>query len=163
MNAVITLICLGLSSLTTGRPTELPWGGRDVVAQHAPGRDNYSPRMSRSDALWNAVDDRDKSGTTEVGPKTRNPQGVDSQRLTDFQQLEAEGMGFEAGDEIDGTGEADCSCDFCLRFRAARALHSACCDCLGMASADADLRTLLDGWRRLPVTIREAILTLVAG
>lgn len=71
--------------------------------------------------------------------------------------------GFEPVSNSDGSEVEQCTCDFCQGFRAASALHLTCGNCRKLTASDADLRKLLDGWERLPVTSRKAILTLAAA
>lgn len=161
MNAVIGLICLSLSAIATGRPTEVPWGGRSVDQQYASGWDKCSPLVKLSDVVTCATSDRDKTGTNTVRPETRNPQGIDWQRLTDFRFFQAEDMGFEPGVNRDVSVDDSCDCDFCQGYRAALALHARSVNCRSGSLIDADLQQIMERWSRLPTTIQEAILSLI--
>jgi hypothetical protein len=56
-----------------------------------------------------------------------------------------------------------CDCENCQECGAAYALHFDCSKSHFLASFDVELQLVVDGWRRLPKQMREAIAGLVAN
>ncbi len=70
-------------------------------------------------------------------------------------------MGFEPVAAFDATANGSCACELCQEYLAAIALHSACSNCLAVASFDVDLQCVVASWVTLPEAIRMAVMTLV--
>jgi hypothetical protein len=71
-----------------------------------------------------------------------------------------EAAGIEPADDSDATADSACDCEVCQECRAAYALHFECFKSRLLASFDADLQQLMNGWACLPEAIRAAIIAL---
>ena len=74
-----------------------------------------------------------------------------------------EAAGIEPSVEIAANDNQPCACENCQQCRAAYALHSECFSRHLLASFDADLQRVIDGWGSLSVSVRSAIEALVGG
>lgn len=72
-----------------------------------------------------------------------------------------EAAGIEPSDDFDATCDSVCNCENCQECRAAYALHSECFKGHLLASLDADLQRVIDGWELLSESVRDAIRALI--
>ena len=63
--------------------------------------------------------------------------------------------------DFDATRILSCGCVICDECRAANALQTGRCNCLDLASIDADFQRVIRAWDGLPEVIRRAIVALV--
>ncbi len=72
-----------------------------------------------------------------------------------------EAAGIEPAGHKSVTADSFLSCELCIQFSAANALHPESIECLQTAFADADLRKVILSWTKLPDVIQSYILELV--
>jgi hypothetical protein len=74
-----------------------------------------------------------------------------------------EAAGIEPSNDFAATGLLPCGCVICEECRAALALQSWRPEWLEVAFDDADLQRVVESWDRLPVTMRQAIVSMVSA
>jgi hypothetical protein len=62
---------------------------------------------------------------------------------------------------FDGSDNGHCDCDFCLGWRAARALQNGYANCRNVVSLGPDLQRLIAAWDGLPEAIRKAAIASI--